>query len=103
MNKKDLDLEPLSESVIAAKLKDFPGWKYKDHTLTKTFKFKDFSDGLDLLNKLIPFCNKIDHHPNVHIYFRQWIFELIRYSVGGKVTERDFTVAKKIEELYKDR
>ncbi len=93
----------MTEKDIKLRLKDFPGWKYKDKTLIKKFQFKDFSDGLDLLNKLIPFCNKIDHHPNVHIYFRSWIFELTRYSVGGKVTERDFTVAKKIEELYKNR
>lgn len=103
MKEKDSDLQPLSEKEIKLKLKNFPGWKYKDKMLTKKFEFKDFSDGLELLNKLIPFCNKIDHHPNVHIYFRQWVFELTRYSVGGKVTARDFTIARKIEELYQNR
>jgi len=77
----------------------FRAWKNAEYIIGK-LKIKDFSDGLDLLNKLIPFCNKIYHHPNVHIYFRQWIFELTRYSIGGKVTERDFTIARKIEKLY---
>jgi 4a-hydroxytetrahydrobiopterin dehydratase len=103
MKEEAKDLQPLSESEIASRLKDFPGWEYKENKLVKTLHFKDFSEGLDFLNKLIPFCNKIDHHPDVHIYFRKWIFELTRYSIGGKVTARDFTVAKKIEELCKNR
>ena len=96
------DLNPLLGKVIEKKLKDFPGWEFRDNKLIKQFQFKDFSDVLDFLNKLIPYCNKLDHHPDVHIYFRKVTFELTRYSIGGKVTARDFDVARKIETLYKN-
>ncbi len=99
----DDDIKELTNEEIKEKLKDYPGWEYKDNKLIKTLNFKDFSDGLDFLNKLIPYCNQIDHHPDVHIYYKKWIFELTRYSIGGKVTERDFEVARKIDELKEGR
>jgi 4a-hydroxytetrahydrobiopterin dehydratase len=97
------DLEPLDEKAIRKKLVSYSGWKLKDNKLVKTLQFKDFSDGLSFLNKLNLFCNKIDHHPDVHIYYRKWIFELTRYSIGGKVTDRDFKVARKIDDLIQAR
>lgn len=97
----DKDLRELSEKEIKEKLKDFLGWEYRDNKISKEFVFKSFSDGVDFINKLAPFCNKIDHHPDIHIYYKKILFELTRFSTGGRVTQRDFTVASKIEQLYK--
>lgn len=99
----DGDLAPLSESEIKEKLKDFTGWEYRDNKILKQFEFESFSDALDFINRVAPFCNKIDHHPDIHIYYRKVTFELTRYSIGGKVTGRDFKVAAEIERLFKNR
>lgn len=96
-----VNLRPLSEKEIKAKLKNFPGWQYAKNKIAKTFEFVSFSDGLKLVNKLAPFCNKIDHHPDICIYYKKINFALTRYSIGGKVTNRDFKVASKIEELFR--
>ena len=97
------DIKILSEEEIQEKLKEFPGWKYENNKISKEFVFRTFLDGLDLVNKLAPFCEKIDHHPDIHIFYKKILFELQRYSVGGKVTDRDFLVADKIEKLYKEK
>ncbi len=98
------DLEILTSDEIAAKLKELPsGWEYKNDRIAKTFQFNAIMDGIRLLDKLIPYCDSIDHHPDVHIYFKKFIFELTRFDAGQKVTARDFVVAKKIEELYSGR
>jgi len=96
----DKDLEILSENEIREKLKSFPGWTYHDNKISKEFQFESFLAGLDLVNRLAPFCNKIDHHPDIHIYYKKIVFDLQRFSVGGKVTPRDFTVAAEIDRLY---
>ena len=96
------DLKTLSEIQIKEKLKDLTGWSYRDNKITKEFQFKSFSDAVEFVNKLAPFCNKLDHHPDIHIYYKKIVFDLTRYSVGGKVTPRDFTVAAEIEKLFKD-
>ena len=99
MIENDPDLTPLSKNEIARHLAQLPGWKFEDNKITKTFEFKSFQDGINLLVKLSPFCDQIDHHPDITIKYKKIRFDLSRFSIGGKVTERDFTVARKIEEL----
>ena len=41
-----------------------------------------------------------DHHADVHIFYNGIRFGLSRYDAGGKVTDRDVEVAKKIEHEY---
>lgn len=94
------DLKPLSESEIENKLQSFPGWTYKDNKISKQFVFKDFTEAVNFVAKLAPFCNSLDHHPDIRINYKKVLFELQRYSIGGKVTERDFTVAAEIERRY---
>jgi 4a-hydroxytetrahydrobiopterin dehydratase len=94
------DLRILTKEEVEERLKDFPGWKYHDDKITKEFEFESFSRAVEFINDLAPFCNKIDHHPDIHIYYKKIVFDLQRFSVGGKVTPRDFTVASEIEKLF---
>lgn len=96
----DKDLRILTESEIREKLSDFPGWSYHDDKISKEFVFESFDQAVGFVVKLAPFCNKIDHHPDIHIYYKKIVFDLQRFSVGGKVTLRDFKVASEIERLF---
>jgi 4a-hydroxytetrahydrobiopterin dehydratase len=96
----DLDLQVLNQDQIEKKLKEVPGWKYANDKISKEFLFPSFKDALALINNLQPFSDRIDHHPDIHIYYKKIVFDLQRFSVDGKVTERDFGVAKEIERLY---
>jgi len=96
----DEDLRILTKEEIIKNLEDLPEWTFNNNKISKEFKFKTFSNALDFINKLAPFCNKIDHHPDIHIFYTKILFELQRFSVGGKVTPRDFIVAKEIERLF---
>lgn len=94
------DVRVLTEEEIGNRLKDFPGWSYGDDKITKEFQFESFDKALKFLNELAPFCDRIDHHPDIHIYYKKVVFDLQRFSVGGKVTPRDFRVASEIERLF---
>lgn len=95
------DPKILTEQEITDGLKSLPGWAYKDNKISKEFKFEDFMGSLNFINELAPYCQRLDHHPDVHIFYSKVLFELQRFDVGGKVTDKDFMVAHKIEELYK--
>lgn len=101
MKEEAKDLQPLSEDEINEYLREIPGWEFKNNKISKKFEFANFSDCIFLLTHLAPFCNAIDHHPDVMLSYKKAVFELTRYSIGNKVTLRDFTVAKKIERLVK--
>lgn len=97
---EDKDLIPLSEAEIKIHLNLLPGWEYKTNKIVKTFEFASFTVAIQFVNGLVGFCNFLDHHPDINISYKKVTFELTRFSVGGKVTERDFTVAQKIEDDF---
>ena len=90
----------LTQEQIQEELKSLEGWDYKDDKISKEFKFTDFMGSLNFINALAPYCQEHDHHPDVHIFYSKVLFELQRFDVGGKVTDKDIMVAKEIERLY---
>lgn len=95
---KPKELKP--EEIEAALEGELSGWKYLDNKISKEFSFKDFSDSLSFLNEMIDYFNEVDHHPDTHIFYSKVLFELQRFDIGGKVTDRDIEVAKEIEKRY---
>jgi 4a-hydroxytetrahydrobiopterin dehydratase len=93
----------LSAKDLQAIMPRLSGWKLARNKLTRTFEFQDFVESLSFVNSLVAYFETVDHHPDVHIAYGEVTFELTRYDVGGKVTDRDVTVAKKISSLYKAR
>jgi len=98
-----IDTEILSQEQIHEELKKLPGWLYQNDKLSKEFLFNDFMDSLGFVNALAPFCESNDHHPDIHIFYSKVLFELQRFDVGGKVTNKDILVATEIERLYTAR
>jgi 4a-hydroxytetrahydrobiopterin dehydratase len=93
----------LKEEEIQEGLKQLPGWSYAEDKLSKTYEFKDFMDSLGFINKMAPVFEEHDHHPDTCIMYSKIRFELQRFDVGGKVTDRDLFIAGKIEEAYQER
>jgi len=93
----------LTEEQIKEQLASVPGWEYKDNKISKEFQFKDFMDSLGFVNSLASFFEANDHHPDIHIYYSKIVFELQRFDVGDKVTDKDFLTAKEIERVYGER
>lgn len=90
----------LTEEDIEKALSELPGWVYKDSKISKEFEFRDFMGSLAFINRLAPYFEEVDHHPDTHLMYSKVLFELSRYDVGGKVTDKDIAVAKKIEDEY---
>ena len=55
---------------------------------------------LSFINRLVAYFQEMDHHPDVHIFYSKVKFELQRFDVGGKVTDRDIEVARYIDKTY---
>ena len=90
----------LSPEEIDVVLQRLPGWTLEDTRIVKEYQFKDFVESLGFINRLVPYFEQKDHHPDVHSYYNRVRFELSRYDMGGKVTDRDVEVAKLIEHEY---
>jgi 4a-hydroxytetrahydrobiopterin dehydratase len=93
----------LTAKELRAIMPRLSGWKLAQNKLSRTFEFQDFVQSLSFVNSLVAYFETVDHHPDVRIAYGEVTFELTRYDLGGKVTDRDVEVAKKISSLYRAR
>jgi 4a-hydroxytetrahydrobiopterin dehydratase len=76
-------------------------WDISDHKLTKNFEMKNFTDALAFVNKIAELAEEMDHHPDIFIHgYKNVRITLFTHS-ENKVTELDYTLAKKIDGLRK--
>lgn len=74
-------------------------WKEENNTLYKKFEFKDFSEAFAFMARVALEAEKVDHHPlwtNVYNKVEIW---LSTHDAGDIVTEKDRTLAAKIDKL----
>ncbi len=90
----------LSDGQIAEKLKALSGWEYKDNAITKLFRFKQFMDGIEFINRIARIAEAADHHPDITINYTRIRFACSTHSEGG-VTDKDFKLAAEIEQAFK--
>jgi 4a-hydroxytetrahydrobiopterin dehydratase len=93
----------LTAKELRAIMPRLSGWKLAHNKLSRTFEFQDFVQSLSFVNSLVAYFETVDHHPDVRIAYGEVTFELTRYDLGGKVTDRDVEVAKKISSTYRMR
>lgn len=74
-------------------------WKEENNKLVKTFEFKDFKEAFAFMTKVALLSEQLGHHPNWSNAYNKVSFYLATHDAGNKVTERDHTLAKKIDEL----
>jgi 4a-hydroxytetrahydrobiopterin dehydratase len=96
------NIPTLEEKEILERLKDLPGWEYKENKIKKEFKFEDYGGVINFIDSLTEVFQETDHHPDIHIYYSRVVFELYTHSSGNKVTEIDFIIASEIERVYSE-
>ena len=66
--------------------------------LTRTLKFKDFSQAFAFLTRVAMHAEKVDHHPEFTNVWNRVDFRLTSHDAGG-VTDRDLKLAEAINRL----
>src|SRR2546430_2016324 len=95
MNKKD---PTYTEEQIQEKLKEFPGWWYEDGWIRRNYKTDGWPTTLMLVNAIGYLAEAAYHHPDLAVTWGRVIVKLKNHAAGG-VTDKDFELARKIEEL----
>lgn len=86
-----------SEQEIDEKLQELEGWSYDGDRLRKKFEFEAYMDGIEFVNTLAELAEKANHHPDLHVGFREVEVTLKSHDVGA-ITDRDFDLIHEIEE-----
>jgi 4a-hydroxytetrahydrobiopterin dehydratase len=93
---------PLSEKEALELQKELHDWMLVDsaHLLAKSFRFKDFKQTMEFVNKVAAIAEQERHHPDMTVSYGSVTIELMTHAIGG-LSENDFILAAKIDELGK--
>jgi len=72
-------------------------WEEKKNKLYRKFQFKNFSEAFAFMTRVALAAEKMDHHPEWKNVWNTVEFWLSTHDAGDIVTEKDRTLAKKID------
>jgi 4a-hydroxytetrahydrobiopterin dehydratase len=88
---KGVELEELSRQV--------PGWEVVDeHHLRREFRFKNFREALDFVNRVGELAEEQAHHPDIELGWGRVGIVIFTHKIDG-LTESDFILAAKVDRL----
>jgi 4a-hydroxytetrahydrobiopterin dehydratase len=94
-------VQPYSHEEAREQLKQLSGWRltHDGQRIRKDWKVKDFMAGMKFFNSCADLAEDDGHHPDLHIEgYRNVSVELWTHAIGG-LSENDFILAAKIDEL----
>ena len=74
-------------------------WKESDNKLNREFKFKDFNEAISFINRIAVVSEESNHHPEIYNVYNKVIISLCTHDQGSVVTDKDYDLAKKIDDL----
>jgi len=89
----------LSEAEIKDALNTLDGWTYEDNKIKKEFSFEDFREAVSFIMRLSFEAEDQVHHPEIFNVYNTVHISLSTHDAGGNVTEKDVTLARKIDKL----
>ena len=82
------------------------GWNLEEKNrhlqISKQFKFRDFKEALDFVNKVGAIAEDQGHHPNLYIIYNKVKVVLYTHVIAG-LHENDFILGARIDRLLKQR
>jgi 4a-hydroxytetrahydrobiopterin dehydratase len=91
--------ETYNEEEIKARLEaELPHWYYEDGWIRRKYKTAGWKSTLMVVNTVGHLAEAAFHHPDLTVSYAFVIVKLMNHAAKG-VTNKDFELAKKIEEV----
>ena len=91
-------MKALTKVTINKELLNLTDWCFKDNAIEKKWFFKDFNQALGFIVQVGLLAEKKNHHPELFNVYNKITIRLNTHDAKG-VTEKDFDLAKAINEL----
>lgn len=92
---------PFSEVQENEMLPKVIGWEISRqgiHKILKQFRFENFRQSMEFVNKVAALAEQEGHHPNIKINYNYVELELYTHAIKG-LFENDFIMAAKINNI----
>jgi len=93
------DVPALEGKEIEKYLEQIEGWEVMDgHHIQKTYKFDDFKQALEFVNKVGEIAEEEGHHPEIWFTWGKVRVKVYTHAADG-LTENDFILAAKCDRV----
>ena len=93
------DVPPLKGTELDELSRQVPEWEVVDeHHLKREFRFKNFREALDFVNRVGALAEEQAHHPDIEFGWGRVALEIFTHKIDG-LTESDFILAAKVDRL----
>jgi 4a-hydroxytetrahydrobiopterin dehydratase len=90
---------PLQGDAIKALRAEIPEWEVpNDHHLFRIFRFPDFKQALDFVNRAGAIAEEQGHHPDLLLAWGKVEVTIWTHKING-LTESDFVLAAKLDRI----
>jgi len=81
-------------------LKELNGWNLIENSkkLEKEFKFKNFVEAMNFINKIAEIAEEQGHHPDIFVSYNKVKLSLFTHKIQG-LHQNDFILAAKINAI----
>ncbi|GAA3026276.1 4a-hydroxytetrahydrobiopterin dehydratase [Streptomyces glomeratus] len=94
-----MPVEPLSQKEIEDRLAELPGWSLEGDRIARSYRLGSHSAATAMVVHIAQVQEELDHHSDLTLGYNTVSVSVNTHSVGGAVTELDFELAHRIEEL----
>jgi 4a-hydroxytetrahydrobiopterin dehydratase len=88
----------LTDPEIQQALTSLNGWQHNGTAIQRVFRFADFKQAMQFVNKIAEAAEQANHHPDIDIRYNTVTMALVSHDSGG-VTQRDVRMAENINKI----
>ena len=93
------DMPPLEGKELEELSRQVPGWRVVDeHHLKKEFRFENFREALNFVNRVGELAEEQAHHPDIELGWGRVGVTIFTHKIDV-LTESDFILAAKVDRL----
>ncbi|MGW0551683.1 4a-hydroxytetrahydrobiopterin dehydratase [Streptomyces altiplanensis] len=91
--------EPLSQKEIEDRLRELPGWSLDGDRIARTYRLGTHFAATALVVHVAGIQDELDHHSDLTLGYNTVALTVNTHSAGGAVTELDFELARRVEDI----
>ncbi|WP_369250295.1 4a-hydroxytetrahydrobiopterin dehydratase [Streptomyces sp. R41] len=92
-------VEPLSQKEIEERLAELPGWSVDGDRLARSYRLGSHFAATAMVVHIAQVQEELDHHSDLTLGYNTISLTVNTHSVGGAITELDFALARRVEDL----
>ncbi|UXY22912.1 4a-hydroxytetrahydrobiopterin dehydratase [Streptomyces cynarae] len=94
-----MPVEPLSQKEIEDRLAELPGWSLEGDRIARSYRLGTHFAATAMVVHIAQVQEELDHHSDLTLGYNTVSLTVNTHSAGGAVTDRDFELARRVEEL----